>query len=229
MIGRTKVFRAECLRSTVHSGPAMTHTFVRLAKTGTLILPLVAAAVLSEPSVAQDAQDVHPCTTPEARAFDFWIGDWQIHQRILREDGTWLGLEAKTSVSPAIDGCALIERWEGEVQFFWEGMQAPEPMKALSVRAYDPRTGQWYIHWMDTRARVRESVRRRVRGRPRRVLPRVGDVTRKANRANHVLGYHAGFRTLGAGRLERRGRNLVDFVDHGDAPHERRRLGPSPW
>ena len=30
-------------------------------------------------------------------------------------------------------------------------MQKPEPMEGLSVRAYDPQTQKWYIHWMDTR------------------------------------------------------------------------------
>lgn len=87
----------------------------------------------------------------EVRAFDFWIGDWTIQQRILQQDGTWTNFEAKTSVSLTLDGRALLEHWQGTVQFFWEGMNAPETMKGLSVRAYDPQTDQWYIHWMDTR------------------------------------------------------------------------------
>jgi imidazolonepropionase-like amidohydrolase len=93
-----------------------------------------------------------PCTAPEARAFDFWIGDWDIRQQILRKDGTWLELPAHTSVTATLDGCALIEHWQGQVSFFWEGMQEPETMRGLSVRAYDHGTGKWFIHWMDTRA-----------------------------------------------------------------------------
>ncbi len=92
------------------------------------------------------------CHSPEARAFDFWLGDWRIEQKILRQDGTWLELDAKTSVSPALDGCALIEHWEGSVQFFWEGMQSVEPMQGLSVRSYDPTARKWNIYWMDSRA-----------------------------------------------------------------------------
>jgi len=84
-------------------------------------------------------------------AFDFWVGDWLIRQRILQQDGTWLELTAKTSVSPALDGRALVEHWQGEVEFFWEGMESVEPMKGLSVRSYDSETGQWSIHWMDSR------------------------------------------------------------------------------
>ena len=98
------------------------------------------------------AQASSPCAVPQARAFDFWIGDWDIKQRILKRDGTWLELPARTSVTPAVDGCALVEHWLGDVSFFWEGMQRPEPMRGLSVRAYDPQAGKWFIHWMDTRS-----------------------------------------------------------------------------
>ena len=92
------------------------------------------------------------CSGSEARAFDFWIGEWDITQKILRQDGSWLELPAGTSVTASLDGCALIEHWQGEVLFFWEGMKQPEPMKGLSVRAYDSESGTWNIHWMDTRA-----------------------------------------------------------------------------
>ena len=96
-------------------------------------------------------QSFQPSSSSAAHAFDFWIGDWVIQQRILRQDGTWLRSEAKTAVSPVLNGSALIEHWEGTVEFFWEGMKAPEKMKGLSVRAYDPQADKWYIHWMDSR------------------------------------------------------------------------------
>lgn len=98
------------------------------------------------------AKEGEPCSDPAAHAFDFWIGDWEIEQEILQADGSWLKLPARTSVQTALDGCALIENWEGQVLFFWEGMKTAEPMKGLSVRAYDSKTGQWLIHWMDTRS-----------------------------------------------------------------------------
>jgi len=55
-------------------------------------------------------------------------------------------------VISALDGCALVEHWRGRVQFLWEGMHEPEAMKGLSVRSCDPGSGQWSIHWMDTRS-----------------------------------------------------------------------------
>lgn len=107
-------------------------------------------AVALAASVA-GAQHADACPAPEAHAFDFWIGDWRIEQQILRADGGWHELEASTSVAPTLDGCALVEHWQGDVQFFWEGMERPEPMRGLSVRAYDASSGTWRIHWMDTR------------------------------------------------------------------------------
>lgn len=111
-------------------------------------LLLATVALAGSPAAA----DAGPCTSPEARGFDFWIGDWTIEQKIRLRDGSWLTLPARTSVSRALDGCALVERWEGEVQFFWEGMVEPERIAGLSVRAYDPAAGEWRIHWMDTRS-----------------------------------------------------------------------------
>lgn len=98
------------------------------------------------------ARETGPCTSQAARAFDFWIGDWTIEQKIRARDGSWLTLPARTSVTSALDGCALVERWEGEVQFYWEGMEAPAAIRGLSVRAFDPASGEWHIHWMDTRS-----------------------------------------------------------------------------
>ena len=92
------------------------------------------------------------CAGSEFREFDFWLGAWRIKQRILRADGAWLELPARTHVSASPDGCALVEHWAGEVQFFWEGMERPEPIWGLSVRRYDPAQRTWSIYWMDRRS-----------------------------------------------------------------------------
>lgn len=80
-----------------------------------ILLSVLAVGIFSVivTSIAQSPLD---CGGPQARAFDFWIGEWDIRQRILKEDGAYLELPAKTSVSIALDGCALIEHWEGEVK-----------------------------------------------------------------------------------------------------------------
>lgn len=87
----------------------------------------------------------------DPRDFDFWIGDWQIDQRIRDAHGGWLEFAAETSVAPALGGKALIEHWRGRVQFFWEGMESPAEMVGLSVRAFDEQSEEWKIYWMDSR------------------------------------------------------------------------------
>jgi hypothetical protein len=89
----------------------------------------------------------------EAHQFDFWIGDWNIQQKILAEDGTYIKLNATTSVRPLLNGSALEEHWSGDVQYFWQGMKKPEPLKGFSLRYFDTSSGKWNIYWMDTRNR----------------------------------------------------------------------------
>ncbi|KAA0226049.1 hypothetical protein EDS67_21025 [candidate division KSB1 bacterium] len=104
------------------------------------------------PALAQTGSAFPPaCQSAEARQFDFWLGEWNIVQEILQADGTWLKLDAATKVSRALDGCALLESWEGKVLFFWEGMKTAELLRGMSVRAYDAEKKKWSLHWMDTR------------------------------------------------------------------------------
>lgn len=91
-----------------------------------------------------------PCASVEAHQFDFWIGEWNISQKILQADGTWLDLPATNRVSATLNGCALIEHWEGKVLFFWEGMKSAGQLKGLSIRAFNPKSKKWSIYWMDT-------------------------------------------------------------------------------
>ncbi len=116
-----------------------------IASVAAVALLAVDAADASEPLMATS------CDSQTQRQFDFWIGSWRIEQRILRDDGEYIELPASTRVSKILNGCAILEQWQGEVQFFWEGMKAPQAMTAISIRAVDPDTGYWRIHWMDSR------------------------------------------------------------------------------
>jgi len=97
-------------------------------------------------------QNHNSCDSPEAKQFDFWIGDWSIDQEILQKSGEWLKLKAETKVSRVWDGCALIENWKGNVQFFWEGMDQPEKMRGYSLRYFDAVKKKWTITWYDDRS-----------------------------------------------------------------------------
>jgi hypothetical protein len=110
---------------------------------------VVATALAASAGLARAQAADPPCNSPEARQFDFWLGDWAIEQRILRKDGSYAEFPARTSVRLAAAGCALVEEWRGSVQFFWAGMETPAELHGLSIRAWDPTDRVWVIHWLD--------------------------------------------------------------------------------
>ena len=87
------------------------------------------------------------------REFDFWIGSWNINQRVLQANQQWRDFKAQTIVRTILDGHALMENWEGEVQLPWDNMSGPEYRKAISIRAYDHKKQVWNIYWLDTHNR----------------------------------------------------------------------------
>lgn len=90
-------------------------------------------------------------TTSAARAFDFWLGDWQLDQRIWSGNGDrFEPYPAENQVRLIQDGGALVESFEGRARFFWLGMDEPAPMRGVSVRVYYPQAHEWRIFWMDT-------------------------------------------------------------------------------
>jgi hypothetical protein len=86
-----------------------------------------------------------------ARDFDFWLGDWTLEQRIWSGDGDQFESYTARNQVRAIEGDgALVENLEGDVRFFWLGMQEPAHMRGVSVRVYDSDAGVWRIFWMDS-------------------------------------------------------------------------------
>ena len=118
------------------------------------IITIFCFFILIEPVMAvqnSSTEDTVTCDSPESRQFDFWIGDWDIQQKIIKKDGTWLEAKAHTSVILILNGCALEEHWEGDVKFFWSGMQNFEHMKGFSIRYYNPQKKHWNLRWLDNR------------------------------------------------------------------------------
>lgn len=87
----------------------------------------------------------------QVRDFDFWLGDWQLGQRIWSgKDDAFEPYEARSQVRAVEGGGALLESFEGEVRFFWAGMDEPRRIRGASVRVYEPTENQWRIFWIDT-------------------------------------------------------------------------------
>ena len=83
-----------------------------------------------------------PCPEPEAHQFDFWIGDWEVVNQFIQDDGSWqVQGRATNRVYPVLDGCAIIEHWEGVL--------GPRPLYGFSIRAFNPQSRQWdlLLNW----------------------------------------------------------------------------------
>ncbi|QDU69304.1 hypothetical protein [Engelhardtia mirabilis] len=83
--------------------------------------------------------------TPPPRQFDFWIGEWAVHNRHLQEDGTWSeGEDTRARITPVCDGAAILEEWCGP----WYGSF----QNGFSLRAFDPTTERWklVLFWTTT-------------------------------------------------------------------------------
>lgn len=108
---------------------------VRLGASTTLILAVSLVAAAATPNSSPGG-----CDRPEARQFEFWIGEWVIAQRFRLADGRWHAETAWTRVTSILGGCALLEEWDGKVLFPWEGMTEPVRLEGTSLRAWDPET-----------------------------------------------------------------------------------------
>ena len=98
---------------------------------------LLIAALLCAGSTAR-AQD-RPCDTPEGKAFDFWIGEWELSwpggQGGTPEGETGRG---KNVITRILDECIIQENFRGEGGF-----------NGMSVSTLHRRTGKWHQTWVD--------------------------------------------------------------------------------
>ncbi len=82
------------------------------------------------------------CDEPEARQFDFWIGEWDVDKRQLNpaapgDPTLYRTGQAKLHVYPVADGCAIVEHWEGSLTW--------GRVNGFSLRTYDTQTGDWLL------------------------------------------------------------------------------------
>lgn len=80
---------------------------------------------------AAEAEQPPPCSSPEHRRFDFWIGSWEVHT----PDGELAGTNRIESL---YDGCALRESWQGT-----------SGSVGTSLNLYDAARDAWHQTWVD--------------------------------------------------------------------------------
>lgn len=71
-----------------------------------------------------------PCSAPESRQFDFWIGDWDVF--------TPNGKLAGTNRIEAIYGCVLHESWKSAT------------VQGQSLNVFDADRSVWHQTWIDS-------------------------------------------------------------------------------
>jgi hypothetical protein len=76
------------------------------------------------------APPAQPCSSPEYRQFDFWIGDWVVHN----PKGQQVGANRIEKVE---NGCGLQENWT-----------ASNGNTGRSINAYHPVSGKWVQAWV---------------------------------------------------------------------------------
>jgi hypothetical protein len=79
--------------------------------------------------------------------FDFYMGSWRVHHRRLRErlagSDEWEEFDGTSVAWPILDGAGNID---DNVITLPGGTY-----RAISLRSFDPATGQWSIWWLDGR------------------------------------------------------------------------------
>jgi hypothetical protein len=92
---------------------------------------------LAVPAVAQDQEPApKPCSAPEHRQFDFWLGEWTVEAN---------GKQAGTNkITAILGGCVLLEEWQSTGGGYG----------GKSFNRYDPASGQWRQLWLDNQGGV---------------------------------------------------------------------------
>jgi hypothetical protein len=97
---------------------------------GRLLVPAIVAVL----AVAARAAEPPPpaCATPAHRAFDFWLGTWDVDDASGKPAG-------RNRITRVHGGCALMEQWEGR-----------GGLTGTSLNALDAASGRWHQTWVDS-------------------------------------------------------------------------------
>ena len=100
---------------------------MRRVRSSAAIALLVVSLLCSKVSLAQPGG----CIEPEFRAFDFWLGEWDV------TDNATGNLAGKNSITQLEAGCMLLESWVGA-----------GGGTGTSVNYYNPVEKQWRQLWI---------------------------------------------------------------------------------
>ena len=76
-----------------------------------------------------------PCSAPEYRQFDFWLGEWAVSEK-----GKVAGINR---ITPLLGGCAVREEWKGT-----------SGLTGTSLNMWDAGRKRWTQTWVDDKGNV---------------------------------------------------------------------------
>ncbi len=92
---------------------------------------------------------VYPCRyLPEARQFDFWIGEWEVKSTNGQPAG-------RSSIEMMLGECVIFENWTSA---------APQNYAGKSINIYNTTTGKWMQTWVDDKGAVTEFINGEYKG-----------------------------------------------------------------
>ena len=87
-----------------------------------------------------------PCSRPEFRQFDFWIGEWEAF-------GVKGAKAGDSKISVLLDSCVILEEWTSA------NAQQGLIYKGKSFNSYNAATKQWQKTWTDNTGNTTEFLR----------------------------------------------------------------------
>jgi len=87
-----------------------------------------------------------PCSLPEFRQFDFWVGEWEAYDLKGNKGGD-------SKISIILDSCVILEEWTSA------GAQQGLIYSGKSFNSYNAATKQWQQTWTDNTGNTTEFLR----------------------------------------------------------------------
>ncbi len=87
-----------------------------------------------------------PCSGPEYRQFDFWVGEWEAFSPNGNKGGD-------SKISIILDSCVILEEWTSA------GAQQGLIYSGKSFNSYNAATRQWQQTWTDNTGNTTEFLR----------------------------------------------------------------------
>lgn len=83
----------------------------------------------------QEPEKQEPCSAPEARQFDFWLGEWDL---------SWDGGSGRNTITYKFGSCVIEENFRAD-----QPSDESNPLKGSSVAVYSPQLKKWRQTWVD--------------------------------------------------------------------------------